>query len=165
MSPSHPRDHHLRPLDATDAAWLSALHALCFDEMQRWPADLFVSMLAQGSTRGHALLIKGEPAGFLLGRHVVDEGEILTVAIAPALRRGGLARSLLHHFIGESEKQGATRVFLEVAVNNQAAVALYEQMGFRKISLREKYYQMPAGHEPAFLDGFLMAMKLGGAKK
>lgn len=72
------------------------------------------------------------------------EGDIQTIAVAPAARRAGLGRALMNALIGEARKRGALEVFLEVRADNPGAQHLYETLGFEQIAVRVAYYQ-PGG--------------------
>lgn len=84
-----------------------------------------------------------ELAGFVVGRKIAREGEILNLAVKAEYRRRGVgqavAQALLDVFAGE----GVGKVFLEVRESNTAAIALYERLGFRSAGRREGYYQGP----------------------
>ena len=69
------------------------------------------------------------------------EAEIHNIAVVPAARRNGLARVLMNALIAFARRAGAREIFLEVRVDNNAAIALYEQLGFASIGIRAKYYQ------------------------
>ncbi|WP_348790196.1 ribosomal protein S18-alanine N-acetyltransferase [Leifsonia sp. NPDC080035] len=69
------------------------------------------------------------------------EGDIQTIAVAPAARRHGLGRALMQALIGEARKRGARDVFLEVRADNPNAQTLYRTLGFEEIGVRPKYYQ------------------------
>ena len=91
-----------------------------------------------------SLLVEGD-AGFLLGRAVAGEAEVLTLAVAPEARRRGLARKLLARFVYQARLRGAGRAFLEVSAENTAAIALYESAGFAAVGRRKGYYATPQG--------------------
>jgi ribosomal-protein-alanine acetyltransferase len=79
-------------------------------------------------------------AGLLAPRGAI-EGDIQTIAVAPAARRSGLGRTLMLALIGEARKRGAREVFLEVRADNPGAQTLYRQLGFDEIGVRPRYYQ------------------------
>jgi len=83
---------------------------------------------------------------FALGRAVADEAELLIIATDPSHQRAGLGRAILAQFEDRARAAGATRVFLEVAADNAAAIALYHGAGFRQIARRAAYYDR-AGSE------------------
>jgi len=68
-----------------------------------------------------------------------DEGEILNLAVAPELRRSGIARALL----GEIFQYFSGAIFLEVRESNGAARAFYKSLGFQEVGLRKEYYRAP----------------------
>jgi ribosomal-protein-alanine N-acetyltransferase len=130
------------PAGPGDLDALAALHRRCFDEA--WARSDFARILEAPSS--FALIARGPPAaaGFVLARTVVDECEILTLAVAPAYRRHGVGRALLHTAIALASLRGARAVFLEVAADNEAARALYTAAGFRMVGVREGYYRRGA---------------------
>ena len=83
-------------------------------------------------------------AGFYLARAVLDETELLLLAVDPERRRRGLGAALLVHFADAARAGGARRAFLEMRHGNPAA-RLYEAQGFRKIGERPAYYRSRDG--------------------
>jgi len=79
-----------------------------------------------------------------------DEAHITTVAIREAYRRQGIGELLLIKAIEHAQQLGARTMTLEVRVSNQAAQALYEKLGFRRLGVRKGYYS--DNHE----DGIIM---------
>lgn len=120
---------------------LATLHRRCFQTPPPWSATDFAGFLADPLC---FLLVEGD-AGFLLGRAVAGEAELLTLAVAPESRRLGLGRKLVHRFLYQARLLGAEQAFLEVSAQNPAAILLYESAGFVRAGLRRGYYQAPAG--------------------
>jgi len=119
---------------------LAALHAACFTVPRPWGAGEFSGLLArEGSFLLH------EPAGFLLGRALAGEAELLTLAVAPDARRQGTGARLVAGFLTQAAARGAETAFLEVAEDNLAARALYERTGFTQAGRRRAYYRQPNG--------------------
>jgi ribosomal-protein-alanine N-acetyltransferase len=79
-------------------------------------------------------------AGFYLSRTVLDEAELLLIAVEPSSRGRGLGAALLTHFMQSAREGGARRAFLEMRRGNPAG-ALYEAHGFRVIGERRAYYR------------------------
>lgn len=119
---------------------LAVLHAKCFEMPRPWSAEEFASLLL---AKGVFLLCNG--GGFLLGREVAGEAELLTLAIDPVCQRQGYGVSLLENFENEAAKRGAVEAFLEVAQNNEPASALYCANGYRESGRRSAYYRAPNG--------------------
>jgi len=134
-------------------AGLAALHRRCFRTPPPWSEADFAAFAADPLA---FLLVEGD-AGFLLGRVVAGEAELLTLAVAPESRRLGLGRKLVARFLYQARLRGGTRVFLEVSAENPAAVALYESAGFATAGRRRGYYATPEGGR---IDAIVMARDL-----
>ncbi len=78
--------------------------------------------------------------GMVMARVAADEAEILTLAVHPAVRRQGLARALLDRAADIAAEEGAATLFLEVALRNAGARALYAAAGFVEVGRRRRYY-------------------------
>ncbi|MBM3514683.1 MAG: ribosomal-protein-alanine N-acetyltransferase [Alphaproteobacteria bacterium] len=125
-----------------DAAALATIHAAAFPSP--WGESAFATLLSQA---GVSAILASAPtlAGFVLTRAVIDEAEILTLAVLPAVRQRGIGHALMREAL---RRMGAThigRCFLEVAADNVAALALYRQLGFETTATRTGYYQSRAG--------------------
>lgn len=120
------------------AARLAALHARAFPEP--WPETAFTELLARPETRLHEM-----DDGFILTRRIMDEAEILTLAVDPTARRRGVGRRLVEAAAADLAQEGARRLFLEVAADNTAGQALYAATGFSGIGVRRAYYRRPGG--------------------
>lgn len=114
---------------------LAALHAASFSKPRPWAEQEFSDLLTMP---GVFLLTR--PDAFLLGRVIVDEAELLTLAVAETARRAGLGRALVTEFAATSQQRGAVTAFLEVAADNQAARSLYLSAGWQESGLRRRYY-------------------------
>ena len=96
-------------------------------------------------------------AGMLLARRIVDEAEILTIAVASTYRRQGVAKQLLDKLIVDLRRDVPCRLFLEVSVANVAGLALYASSGFTQVGTRKDYYR-EAGKPP--VDAKVLALEL-----
>jgi len=81
-----------------------------------------------------------EPAGFALSRGILDEAELLLLAVAPPMRRRGVGGALLRGVIAEAQGRGLSRLHLEVRAGN-GAIGLYLANGFAKTGERPAYYR------------------------
>lgn len=127
-----------RSVEANDAHGLAAVHAECFD--RPWPAaDLAAFSARPGAC---ALLIEagGGLAGFILCWIVAGEAEVLTLAVGPAARHQGFGRALAEAALRLCGQAGAEAMWLEVAEDNAAALALYAACGFTPAGRRPGYY-------------------------
>ncbi|WP_240913834.1 GNAT family N-acetyltransferase [Sphingomonas sp. HDW15A] len=98
----------------------------------------------------------GEPAGFSLDRRVVDEAELLLLAVGSGFQRQGLGTLLLREFIETHRGGDVARLHLEVRDGNPA-VTIYEQFGFRAVGRRKDYYR---GADGVFNDAVTMIREL-----
>ena len=97
---------------------------------------------------------------FALGRIVLDEAELLTIAVAPEARGKGHGRACLRAFETACRQRGASRILLEVAATNTVALGLYRSEGFAEDGRRRNYYRPPGG---APVDAILMSKSSGTA--
>lgn len=131
------------PVFSRDAPRLAAVHAQAFETP--WSADAIAEVLAGPGAFALAVGEPGPVVGFVLCRRIADEAEILTLAVRPADRRRGLADLLLNKAMALAAFAGAQAMFLEVAEDNLAALALYAGAGFVDVGRRTAYYARPAG--------------------
>jgi len=121
-------------------AAMAALYARAFPAGRPWREGEIAALT--DASGGFALT---EPDGFVLGRALAGEAELLTLAVEPARHRHGTGRRLLARFEAEAARRGADRAFLEVAADNTAARALYRAAGWGETGRRRGYYARPAG--------------------
>ncbi len=129
---------------ATQPADLPALARL---ELDAFSDPWTEAMLEEGLVaRGAVALVAVEGdrvAASVMARQVADEGEVLSIAVAPGDRRQGVARALLEAAVSRLGEQGARSIWLEVRSGNQAAQALYRASGFVAAGVRRGYYRRP----------------------
>ena len=122
------------------ARLLAEIHAAVFGA-NAWSVTAIMDLIDSHQALGCLALVADGPVGFILWRFVADEGEILTLAVLEAYRRQGIARAfLLDGLLPAGVANGILRIFLEVAVNNHAALCLYEGIGFARVGRRKSYY-------------------------
>lgn len=80
-------------------------------------------------------------SGFIAFSKALDEAEILMIWIDPEQRKNGLANILLEFAFKELKQSGTNQIFLEVAIDNIAALKLYNNHGFKEIGKRKNYYK------------------------
>lgn len=124
------------PASASHAAAMAHIHGLAFPPRERWGPDAIAIQLALPGGFGFV----ADTGGMTLARTAADEAEILTIAVAPEMRRHGLGRALLAAAMAEAAGRGASALFLEVAATNLAAGALYAAAGFVEVGRRPRYY-------------------------
>ncbi len=105
------------------------------------------------------LLVERRVLGYCVLRRAAGEVEIHNVAVAPEVRRRGLARRLLGVVLAWAARAAAERALLEVRAGNAPAQALYEGLGFREVGRRPGYYSQPAD------DALVLALELAVASR
>lgn len=124
---------------------LESLHGACF--AIGWDEQAIARLLAMPGATGTLAVLRPQaqqdatPAGFLLGREAGGEAEIISIGVLPDFRGRGLGGALVSEFVTRMQQRGAEMVFLEVAVDNDAAVSLYKRLGFIPVGLRKAYYE------------------------
>lgn len=143
-----------------DAGLLAALHERCFRPSggEVWDEASIAGLL---NTPGTFALIAEDreagPVGLLIGRNAGPEAEILTIGVLPEARRAGHGRTLIEEAAHLATGNGADALFLEVAADNTAALALYGGCGFLSVGRRNKYYRRESGP----VDAVILRRSLG----
>jgi ribosomal-protein-alanine N-acetyltransferase len=119
-----------------DIDLMAAVHASAFAGSDAWSRDVFSLQLALPNVFG----LLHPSGGLILARVAADEAEILTLAVDPAVRRGGIGAALLREAATLAATMGARAIFLEVSVTNIAARHLYVTAGFIQAGRRPRYY-------------------------
>lgn len=113
---------------------LAAIHAASFTHPPPWSASDLQSAV---ESAGAFLLRDGQ--GFLIGRAIAGEAELLTLATHPDARGRGIGGRLIAAFLARARKDADT-AFLEVAADNAVAIRLYTAHGFSAVGRRPRYY-------------------------
>ena len=127
-------------MNASDAAAAAEIESLV--QSHPWTKKQFEeSAAAHQST---VIELQGKVEGFCILQPVLDEANLLLMAVHPSQQGKGLGYQLLDASLAQL-KNNPLQVFLEVRESNQAAIALYEKSGFHQIDLRKNYYPKPDG--------------------
>jgi [ribosomal protein S18]-alanine N-acetyltransferase len=152
-----PRGLHVEPAETADAAAMAALHAQSF--YRGWPVADFIGFLGDRNVPIYvAVDARRRLAGFAVIRVVLDEAELLSIAVDPRWRGKGVGRALMEAVFADLMLSPARRMFLEVDESNGPAVRLYRRLGFSAVSTRRGYYPRPDGTAATAL---VMARDLG----
>ena len=112
-------------VDAPDDPWLALFRG------GSAPADPARALLTRHDRVGFAQL-RRDGATVAIGRGAVDEGwlGITAVEVAPTARRAGHATAIMQALHGWATEQGANRSYVQVLADNDAALSLYERLGY-----------------------------------
>lgn len=111
---------------------------------QPWTREMFEAELTDNPCgRFFVAAAEGDQVGYIGGWMVADELQVVSLAVRPDARRGGVARRMLRHLFAHAG--GAVqRAYLEVRRSNRAAIEMYEGFGFRLVGVRKGYYEHPS---------------------
>lgn len=109
-----------------------------------WTRGMFSTHLAH--RHGNDFLVADDDSsvvGYAISRTVVDESELLNIAVDPARRNQSIGARLLDAMMERCESRGAADMWLEVRASNAGARKLYTGRGFVAVGVRKSYYQAP----------------------
>ena len=133
----------LRPMRWWDIEPVVALEHDLFEDA--WAPEAFWDELAQGDSRTYVVAEEdGTVVGYAGLAEMPDEAYVQTLGVARTHQRQGLGATLLTALLDDAKRRGAPRVGLEVRIDNEPAIRLYERYGFEAIAVRKRYYQ-PSG--------------------
>ncbi|HEY5602902.1 MAG TPA: ribosomal protein S18-alanine N-acetyltransferase [Gammaproteobacteria bacterium] len=138
----------LRPMSGKDLDDIMALETKNYDFP--WTRQIFADCLRVGYLC-QVCELGNELAGYCIVSTGASEAHVLNLCIAQSLRRKGLGEHLLAHMLKLAKQRKVGTVFLEVRPSNQAAIALYDKMGFNQIGTRLDYYPAKVGREDAII--------------
>ena len=125
----------IRLMQAADVAAVAKIEK----SVQSHPWTLKQFQDAVTAYQSTVIEVQGQVAGFCILQPVLDEANLLLMAIDPAQQGQGLGYQLLEASVAML-KNNPVQIFLEVRESNLAAIKLYEKSGFHQIDLRKNYY-------------------------
>lgn len=148
----------LRPAEPTDLDAIWAIESAVFGN-EAWSLEMMREELAADH---RTYLVLEDPDGAVNGYGGLlalgTEGDIQTIAVAPAARGAGHGRRMMNALLDAAAERGVREVFLEVRADNPVAQGLYLALGFEEIGVRPRYYQ------PDNVDAVVMRLNLGGRR-
>ena len=106
-----------------------------------WNINQWENELKRNTVNAFAIYKKKKIVGIYVFETIFEVAELNFIAIHPDLKRKGLGKKLLNHFLDYCENKKIIRVLLEVSIKNTSAIKFYKYFGFRTINIREKYYK------------------------
>jgi ribosomal-protein-alanine N-acetyltransferase len=128
----------IRPAVSTDGPGMVAVERAAFrtpwEEAAFEVSDGLMWLVAEND---------GGIIGFALGRSVLDEGEVLNIAVLPDSRGSGVGSELLSELLQQMRRSAVEKVYLDVRGSNESAISLYRKIGFEIVGSRTGYYSNP----------------------
>ena len=122
-------------------AQVAELEKLCFADP--WSEKSVASELDNPLSLWLVALDGDRVAGYVGSQTVMDESDMMNVAVHPDYRKQGVATGLIVGLVEELHKKGSRCLTLEVRASNAPAISLYEKLGFLQAGLRKNYYHNP----------------------
>jgi ribosomal-protein-alanine N-acetyltransferase len=110
---------------------------------EAWSEQSYRDELADRELRNYLVAVDEDGAVLGSGGLLTIDGtaQILTVGVLPPARRRGIGRLLVRALVDIARGRGAGEVLLEVRVDNDAAISLYQGEGFELLGRRRGYYE------------------------
>jgi len=148
----------VRSLVAADLAALDRMERTLFG-VSAWSRQMLADeLVGPGRTYVGATLPGGSLVGYAGLWFDGRDAQVMTVATDPGHQGRGIGRRLLTTLLDHARAVGAESVLLEVRVDNDPALHLYESLGFRRLGRRRGYYQ------PENVDAWTMQLPLPRAQ-
>jgi ribosomal-protein-alanine N-acetyltransferase len=131
----------VRGFEHADVEAVLEVQNLC-PEIAQWSAWDY-DRVARGEMKGWIAREGFELAGFLVARRILQDLEILNIAVRPEARRQGAGSALLREVLEWGKTFKAEKAFLEVRASNQPALNFYTRFGFEVTGRGPRYYTAP----------------------
>ena len=129
----------VRPMAAEDLDAVMAVEQGSFHAP--WSRSAFEEELTQNRLARYLVALDGEAiVGYAGTWLVINEAHVTNVAVHADRRRQGIGRVLMDALMQMAREEGMESMTLEVRVSNEAARALYQQLGFVSAGIRKNYY-------------------------
>lgn len=130
-----------RKMTAGEVSQVAELEKLCFT--LPW-SEKSVAGELENPLSLWLVAMEGENlAGYVGSQTVMDETDMMNLAVAPQFRRQGVGEALVSALVASLKERGSRCLTLEVRDSNEAARALYAKLGFVEIGRRRGYYRDP----------------------
>lgn len=129
------------PMNKDHVAQVAALERQCFADP--WSEGSIASELDNPLSLWLVAEQDGAVCGYVGSQTVLDETDMMNIAVHPDCRRQGIAAALIDELIVRLKERGSHILRLEVRVSNAPAIALYDSLGFTQLGLRKNYYRNP----------------------
>ena len=120
---------------------VAELEKLCFSDP--WSEKSIASELDNKLALWFVADDGGKVLGYVGSQTVIDETDMMNIAVRPDCRRRGIAEAMVDALVEELKTIGSRCLTLEVRASNEPAIALYEKLGFAQVGLRKNYYRNP----------------------
>ena len=120
---------------------VAQLEKLCFSDP--WSEKSIASELSNKLALWLVAVDGDSVAGYVGSQTVIDETDMMNIAVHPDFRQKGIGEKLISRLVEELDSMGSHALMLEVRASNVPAISLYEKLGFKQAGLRKNYYRNP----------------------
>ena len=120
---------------------VAQLEGICFQDP--WSEQSIASELENPLSLWLVAMEEDRLLGYVGSQTVLDETDMMNVAVDPTARRQGVARALIQELTAQLKQRGSRKLSLEVRASNLGAIRLYESLGFARLGCRPGYYRNP----------------------
>lgn len=131
----------IKEMTAEYVTQVAQLEKQCFDDP--WSERSIASELQNELSLWLVALEGNRVVGYVGSQTVIDESDMMNIAVHRDCRRHGIAELLIEHLIEGLKKRGSHCLSLEVRASNTPAKQLYEKCGFVQAGKRPNYYRNP----------------------
>lgn len=129
------------PMTRQHVAQVAVLEKQCFSAP--WSEDSVAGELDNPLSVWLVCVDRGKVLGYVGSQTVLDETDMMNIAVLPEARRAGLGERLILSLIELLKDQGSRSLTLEVRASNTPAISLYKKLGFLQVGRRPNYYRGP----------------------
>ena len=131
----------IEKMNDSHVSQVAQLEAICFSDP--WSEKSVASELTNKLALWLVAVEDDRVAGYIGSQTVLDETDMMNVAVHPDFRRQGVGEALIIQLVEYLKAMGSHCLTLEVRASNAPAIHLYEKLGFCEIGRRKNYYRNP----------------------
>ena len=129
------------PMTTEDVPQVAELEKTCFSDP--WPQRVLLNELSNELSLWLTAKDGDTVLGYVGSQSVLDEADMMNLAVRPDARRQGIARALILALCRQLHEKNVASLTLEVRASNAPAIALYTSLGFEQVGRRPNYYFHP----------------------
>ena len=129
------------PMNETHVAPIAQLEKICFSDP--WSERSIAYELTNTLSAWFVAVEDGVVLGYVGSQAVLDEADMMNIAVSPEARRRGIAQGLVEVLVAVLKEKEVRCLTLEVRASNDPAITLYHKLGFTQVGRRPNYYRNP----------------------
>lgn len=128
-------------MSISDVPAIAELECKCFSDP--WSERSVAAELENPLSLWLVALLGRTVVGYVGSQSVMEQADMMNIAVNPDYRRQGIAESLIERLVAELKDKQVSSLTLEVRASNAPAIALYRKLGFIQVGKRSNYYRNP----------------------